>query len=815
MKQWKQGIESAVMGLARQILRHSVRFLWGFAVGIVLISQSLWWLEFDPELESFTDAESPERVLYKQVNELFGRSDVILLAIEGDVLSIDFIPQLINLHEILETELPYVESILSLVNAPHQSGQDNTLSVTDLIDTAPNTRQDLIALKQRIDSNLMAKNLLISDDHQVTLLVIEPARFNYDAVTADPFTDSNFDDSVFNDSVFEDTGLDNSDFALESDTTDTAVPYVSQANLLELLDELDRLLLQFEGLSASIAGVPPLNTAMERSMKDEMALFLMMTITLIIATLWLFFRHWSAVIAPLTAVISALLITLAFIVVFGQKIQIPLILLPSFLLAITIGDAVHLLTHFFNGYVSGVSKHKAMEYAIGRTALPMFVTSLTTSGGLLSMLIADVMPIRNLGLFSAIGVMIAFVLTVTLIPALIMVLPLSSPAKSRGHGMLDTLISKLSGIAAKYGSAIAVLWAIATIVALTQIVQLRFSHDPMNWMSEKIDIVASTQFIDKSLSGTLSVDIVIDTKEVDGIKNLALLNKVDKWQRALRTATPGDITISYVYSLVDALKETNRALHDELPSAYQLPDSQSLLVEELFLFESSAADQLYQWVDRDFQQLHVSLMVPWRDLMYYNDFLEEVQKQGTELFGDDANVLVSGMLALMANAMSQLITDTASSYSLAIIVIAVMMIWLLNSVRLGLLAMIPNIAPIIIVMGFMLPLGIKLDMLTMMVATLAIGIAVDNTVHFTHHFRTGIAQGHNSEHAMRDAFAGAGRALFTTSLVLSAGFYVFLFSGMRSAFNFGFLSGTAFLLAMVSNFTLTPYLLSLYYRTKS
>ena len=198
--------------------------------------------------------------------------------------------------------------------------------------------------------------------------------------------------------------------------------------------------------------------------------------------------------------------------------------------------------------------------------------------------------------------------------------------------------------------------------------------------------------------------------------------------------------------------------------------------------------------------------------MYYSSFVNEVAAEGNARFGETAQVEVTGMIALMAGTMVKLVYDTAGSYLIAAFVIALMMMLLLNSIRLGLLAMVPNIAPILVVMGLMYPLGIQLDMLTILVATIAIGIAVDNTVHFTHHFRHGLEQGHDVHAAMQDAFAGAGQALFTTCIVLTAGFYVFLFSEVHSIFNLGFLCGTAFILAMISNFTLTPFLLRWYYR---
>ncbi|EAR09871.1 efflux RND transporter permease subunit [Reinekea blandensis] len=806
MTQWKHQLEQFFATLSGRIMLHPKLTLLCFVTILIGFGQFLRFVEIDPELENFIDPSTQLRQEYTHAKEVFGRNDMVMLALRGDVLSIDFLDRMSELQSRIDTELPYINEVTSILNAPYQRGTDDTLEVLDLVESLPQTDADLQQIDRRLQESSLASEVLTNDERSMTLVMIEPATYDYGESETDPFSNDAFDDVFADDPFAADTDA-SADIAIDDD-----LPFLSQFQTMEMLAELDTLLSEYPDLSPLQAGMPVMNVELEGTMKSEMLFFLRLTVALIVLTLLAFFRQVGAVIAPMVAVLSALLLTMSLLVISGHKIQIPLVLLPSFLLAITIGDAVHLLTHFYRRIRDGDDRLLAMQHAIQRTAVPMLLTSLTTAGGLLSLVIADVVPIRNLGLFAAVGVMLAFVLTMTLIPALIMLLPMRRQSGTRHTSKLAGIMEKLGTVSWQHGGKVALLWLLAGLLSLSQIVQLRFSHDPLNWMPDDLPIVDATQVIDRELSGTMTLDVIFETGQENGVKDLTFLQTLATWQDELDSRSDNDIQIRGSSSLIDILRESNRALNGGTQAQYRLPDTQQAVNEELFLFETSAADTLNQLVDADYSQTRMTLVLPWKDLLVYSDFIDDIAEQGQTRFAQQADVSVTGMMALMGGTMIKLVYDTAGSYLLAAGIISIMMMLLLGSVRLGLLAMIPNIAPIVVVMGAMKPLGIELDMLTILVATIAIGIAVDNTVHFTHHFRHGLDLGHSVQAAMQDAFAGAGQALFTTCIVLTAGFYVFLFSDVHSIFNLGFLCGTAFILAMISNFTLTPFLLRWFYR---
>jgi len=810
MTSWKDRLEARFAQFSLLIMSNPKSFLFVFVLLLIALGQNLRNVEFDSEMENFVDEHAEVRQIYTRVKDEFGRNDVIMLALQGDVLTTEFLSDLEALHGRIETEIPYVEEVTSLVNAPYQKGTEDSLEVQDLLGDVPQTEEGFVALEQRIRESTIASSVLVNDARTMALIMVELSVYNYgDASEVDPFTDT-FDDA-FDDDAFSDDAFNEFD-ENEFDTSVNDLPLVTMFDTIDMMEEMTVLLEDFPGLNPITAGMPAMNISLVDTMQSEMLFFIRLTIGLIILTLVAFFRQLNAVVAPMLTVLAALLLTMSTLVVTGHKIQVPLILLPTFLLAITIGDAVHLLTHFYKKIQHGEARIDAMKHAVERTSIPMLLTSLTTAGGLLSLSIADVIPIRNLGVFAALGVMLAFALTITLIPALVMLLPMRSAKKDSSHSLLARWIDKLGEISWNHGAKFALFWLVAVVLAFTQIPKLEFSHNPINWMPESLDIVKATQIIDKQLSGTMTTDIVFELAETNGVKQLEFLTALDEWQTELDGYVNGKVEVKGTTSIVDLIKESNRALQGGKDEFYALPMQQSLVNEEIFLFENSAADSLYQMVDQDFTTTKLTLVLPWNDMMHYENFVLDLQTEGDERFAGIAEVQVTGLVALLAGTMVKLVTSMVASYGLAACVISLMMMLLLNSVRLGLLAMLPNIAPIAVVMGLMYPFGIELDMLTILVATVAIGIAVDNTVHFTHHFRHGLEQGHDVHTAMQDAFSGAGQALFTTSIVLTAGFYVFLFSDVHSIFNLGFLCGTAFIFAMISNFTLTPFLLRWYFR---
>ncbi|MFG1495005.1 MMPL family transporter [Saccharospirillum sp. HFRX-1] len=781
------------------LMRYPKRILLAVLVLVVVLASQLPTLVLDTNLEHFISAENPARQAYDRVKTIYGRNDVIVVGISADdVLAESTLTELADLHRHIEQDVPWVKRVNSLINAPYQEGRGDSLLVDDLVPQPVGTlsRSEIEA---RLAQMPTLEGMVINADRSFTTLVIEPFTYDFDPKAVAQ------DNDAFGDAFGDDFMADTSAAEVDA-SSDTFLP-IEKTN--ELIDALQQQLAA-SNLHSVVAGMPVVNQQLEQTMKTEMLTFIRLTVALIVVVLVLFFRRVSAVVAPMLAVGLAIVITFSLLALSGQKVQMPLILVPSFLLAIAVGDSVHLLTHFFNRYNAGEARSDAMRHAISVTALPILLTSLTTAAGLATLASGDLIPIANLGIFSAIGVMLALLLTLVVLPTLIALWPLAAPKAAKHSAQQEQLLQRLSNLNWRFGALFAGLWLVVVAIALIGVLQLRFSFNPLNWMPASSAIRQATETVDSRLSGTINMDVVITTGRDNGIKNPQLLQALDKALNDLQAGAPGGVRIGHVNSLIDIVKGTNQALNEGDSAFYRLPDDAGLLAEELLLFENSGADELSRLVDSSFSETKVTLIMPWQDILAYQDFIEVIDQRLGTAVEPWADVSVTGLLPLLSEALNAVIQTTAWSYALAALVIAIMLMLLLRSVGLGLIAMLPNLAPIVVVMGLMHHVGIPLDLFTMLVATIAIGITVDNTVHFAHHFRRALFEQRDTRRATDIAFQNAGKALLTTAVVLTAGFYVFLFSDVSSIFNFGFLSGTAFLLALLSNFTLTPVLLRWY-----
>lgn len=785
---WQQQMSQMLGRFTELMMRSPKRSLFIMLLILVGMASNLRFITLDTDIENFIASDAPARVIYNDVKETFGRNDVAVIGLSGDVLSESFLSDLQDISSALE-RIGNVEDVISLFTLPYQVGTDEGLLVEDLITEIPQSQPAWQTLIKRIESSKQARDLLLNQDATATTIIVKPRTYEAMAIADDLSFSTDFS------------------FDTNNEAPSTRVAITAEESKA-IIANIEQLLLNYPEYNPQLAGMPVLTQQLEAAMQSEMLTFIRLTIILIAMALLLFFRRVFAVIAPLAAVVTALVLTMSTLALAGQPVQLPLIMLPSFLLAIAIGDAVHLLTHFYRKLNIGESRISAMRHAIEQTAVPMFLTSLTTAAGLLSLALGDMVPLRNLGIFGAFGVMAAFLLTITLLPTLAALINTKPRQQSDEN---SPLMAKLAQAAWQHSGKLSLLWLLAVVIAFSQVAQLRFSYDPMAWMPEDMPVKIATKVIDENLGGTINVEVILDTGKTDGVKSPEFLQTMAQWQQNVQVQFP---EIGGINSIVDVIQDTHKALNPAQTDAFDLPASVQLVNQELFLFETNAAGELGNFVDSTYQVTKATITLPWQDIMEYEVLFSNLRTSTSAAFAQQASVEASGMLALMADTLSALAVTTAESYGVAALAITLMLMLLLASIRFGALAMLPNLAPIIVVMGLMVPLGIPLDMFTMLVATIAIGITVDNTVHFTHHFHQAHQNGESVEASLEQAFQGAGKALLTTSIVLTCGFYVFLFSDMQSVFNLGFLSGTAFLLAMLSNFTITPFLLKWYYRNR-
>ena len=274
--------------------------------------------------------------------------------------------------------------------------------------------------------------------------------------------------------------------------------------------------------------------------------------------------------------------------------------------------------------------------------------------------------------------------------------------------------------------------------------------------------------------------------------------------------------LQYAASLADIVKETNKALHDGDESFYVVPETQRATSDALLLFENAGPDELSRIATADLQKTHFTARVIWLDASSYLPFMEHVEAGVDKFLPKEVNATPTGSILSVITVVNTILTDLIKSFGMALITITIMMILLLRSLKLGLLAMVPNLLPIAIIMGIMGFSGITLDLTNLLIASIVIGIAVDDTVHFLYQFQAGYGAYGSVDAGIQHTLEHAGRAMVSTSIVLSLGFGVYLASALISMQRFGLLVGITCVIALLVDLVLAPALLrTLYANTDS
>jgi len=527
--------------------------------------------------------------------------------------------------------------------------------------------------------------------------------------------------------------------------------------------------------------------------------------------LFVLFRRASGVALPMLVVILTLLSTLGMMGASGVSFKLPTQILPSFLLAVGVGAAVHILSIFFNHLQKHEDKEAAIAHALGHSGLAITMTSLTTAAGLASFIGADVAPIGELGLFAAIGIIISLVYTIVLLPALLSILPVkakkSISAQTR-HQRMDRLMTLFSDIATRRSKTVLLASTLIFVFGISGALQVKFSHKPFEWIAKSEPVRQATDFMNERMGGASTMEMVIDTHQENGLYEPAIMAGLARLGDEVAKMDRGELFVGKTMSLADILKEIHQALNENRPDFYTTPDDRQLIAQEFLLFENSGSDDLEDYVDSQFSKARFTIKMPWADAILYKDFIAELENMFQRELGGKVEVTATGMNTLLSRTMSATIFSMAQSYVIAALVITMMMIALLGNLKIGLISMIPNLLPIVLTLGVMGWTGMPLDLFTMLIGSIAIGLAVDDTIHFMHNYRRYHLQTGDVYTSVHKTLLSAGRAMLITSIVLATGFFLYMFSNMSNLFNFGLLTGFTILMALLADFLLAPALMT-------
>lgn len=553
-------------------------------------------------------------------------------------------------------------------------------------------------------------------------------------------------------------------------------------------------------------------TAMKVSGADT-GMFLAITFIIVLVFLFFIFRNFSVIIPSMLVILSSMVCGMAFGGIMGWKLTPMSSPIPLMILILAVADCVHVITSFLQNMRKGMVKTIAMLDSLKLNFAPIAATSITTAIGFLTMNFSHSDSIAAMGNQVAFGVMIAFVLSVTLLPAMVCLFPVKVKVTSKPTSNKQQWYIKFIEFLDR-SKLIVLISSIVLVVGLGYGASRNIVNDKFHtYFSEDTPFRQAIEFTDKHIGGTYNISYSIDSGSKNGISDPKFLSKLEAFVTWLRSQSE----VIQVYALSDTLKRINKSMHSDKQSEYQLPDDKNLIAQYILLYELSLPlgldlnDQVN--FDKSATRIQVSLeSLSTLQMLEFEKraaswFSENIHQTGLE--GSSVQIMFSHMARTDVNNMIQ-------STVIALVFISLLLIFVFKSFRIGIISLVPNLLPAISAFGIWGLLVGEIGLGLAMVSGMTMGIMVDDTIHFLSKYqraRTLLSLG--TKAAIEYAYEKAGYSILITSVVLIAGFYAMTFAQFRVNSDLGLMTALVILLALIFDFILLPVLLMIFDKPKT
>ena len=765
----------ASVGLA---IKRPIACLFFFFVVTLLCLWQLKSLSFDSSTESFLRADDPHRIEYLKFEDQYGLSAYFIVMLEdAQLFSAEGVARLAALHTDLEANVSNLSRVESLINTRSISSEDDDIIIDRFLAGYLTADMDWQKKKQEAINTPYYVNRLVNSAGDAAGIIL---------------------------------------FLSQYDENNKRLDIKRVQNVLSDIEiVLQRQQMHFER-PLLLGGSPVISAVLTKTTKDEMLFFVVLASLVVALILFVIFRRLSAVIFPLLCLFITIVMVLAIMARFQFAVQISSIILPSFLMAVGVANAVHFLRAFYPAFNLTHDRYQAIHEAVEHTGVAMFFTTLTTSVGLFSFVNSNVASIANFGIFSAMGVWFAYFITLFCLPAILVLLPQKGkaiPAQQQSEKMRYWL-SRYVALLDRFKRTI--VFATGCILALSIGIasQLEFSLNILEWFDAKSPIRTTNTAIEQQMGGTMQMEILVrNALPVGRPLTLEQLQMLDEWLTTLQKSPPMAVSIDSVISVLNMIKEANQVLLPGL--GYQLPMSQELLAQILLLLQFDADHSLNKLMNHDMSEIRITLSIPWIDSLQYDRLVTMLEEDFTQHTNQQLAITMTGMATLTNKAFKTQIHSMLVSYIYAGVLILLLMMLLSKSIFLGTMIMaLPNITPIAVVLAFMQLFAIPLDIFTILIGSIAIGLIVDDTIHLLYTFRRFLPSSDNTLQAMTTTLLTTGKALTATSLVLCIAFLMYCLSSLNNLIAFGYLTALCIALALIADLLVLPAILLLMFRNK-
>ena len=748
-----------------------IRWRWAIIVlslvAVGLIFQGAKSIEFSSNYRVFFSEDNEQLIAFETLQNTYSKSDNVLFVIDpgpGKVFSPDTLSAVQDLTE-RAWQLPYSTRVDSITNYQHTQAEEDDLLVNDLVEDPESADLDFVR-DVALNEPLLVRRL-ISENGEIT------------AVNAT-----------------------------------VQLPQLTEYEMPEVVAYAREMIAEFEAdypeLDVYMTGSVMLGNAFSESAQKDMMTLLPIMLMVIIVTLWLLLRSITGTIATVAVIFLSVLTAMGMFGWLGWTLTGPSTSAPTVITTMCVADCVHILVTFLFNMRQGMPKADAMQESLRINFQPVFITSVTTVLGFMTMNFSEVPPFRDLGNTVAMGVVAAFVFSVLFLPALVMVLPVRIKEKKQAShraidGIAQFVIRNRNSVL--YGS-VAIMLVLFALIPMNQV-----NDEFVKYFKTSVKFRQDTDFTAEKLSGIYTMQYSLVAGESNGISDPGFLRQVEDFSNWLK-AKP---EVTNVETITEIFKRLNKNMHGDNPEYFKLPENKELAAQYLLLYEMSLPygldlnNQLN--VDKSSVRILITLEnISSKETLALEEEIASWLRSNTsieEFYAASPNIMFSHIGKRNVDGM-------VAGVGYALIIICLIMVTVLRSIKLGTLSIIPNIVPIGAAFGiwgfFSGNVGISIGTAVGMI----LGIVIDDTVHFLSKYqRARREKNYSPEQAVDYAFSTVGTALWVTTFVLCAGFMILAVSEFNMNAYMGIFTAMTIALALVFDFFTLPALLLKIDKTKS
>lgn len=561
------------------------------------------------------------------------------------------------------------------------------------------------------------------------------------------------------------------------------------------------------GYDTYLSGIVMLNGAFAEGSMNDMSTLVPMMFLIILFTVLLTTRSVSAMITAFFVLLFSIMTAMGIAGWFGVQLTGPSASAPTMIMTLAIADSIHLLMTMIQMMRAGKSKNEAIVESIRINFMPVFITSITTIIGFLTLNFVEGIPFHDLGNITAMGVAAAFLFSVVLLPALMSILPLKVKA-TQSENLRAKFVDRLADFVILYNRKVLAFGVIAVVGLSYLSSKNELNNEFVKFFDKSTQFRTDTDFISENLTGIYTIEYSLGSGEEDGISDPEYLRKLDDLENWFRSQDE----VMHVNAFSETTKRVNVSMHGDNKDYYRIPDARNEAAQYLLLYEMSLPygldlnNQIN--VDKSETRFTVTLQnVSSNEMMALTERAEEWLRVNAPEYMFSYGISTALMFSHITrtNMNSMLISGFG-----ALIIISFILIFALRSFRYGLLSIVPNITPIAVAFGFWAIFNGQINMAVAVVLGMTLGIVVDDTIHLlTKYIRARREKNMSPEDAIRYAFSTVGRAIIVTTIILTAGFSVLMQSSFGFNSDMGKLTALTIIIALILDMLLLPALLLL------